>query len=78
MPPKITEIGTFYRKNPSTGEYENIGEIKDMTSFVDDDRINDNVIDPKEDSWFPEGGTVEFTVKPVEVIDVNAEEMKND
>lgn len=78
MPPKIMGAGTFYRKNPSTGEYERVGEIKDMTDLIEDDRINDNVIDPKEDSWFHEGGTVEFTVKPVEVIDVNAEEIKND
>ena len=71
MPPKIMGAGAFYRKNPSTGEYERVGEIKNMTDLIEDNRINDNVIDPKEDRWFDEGGTVEFTLKPVEVIDVN-------
>lgn len=44
MQPKIMGAGTLYRKNPSTGEYERVGEIKDMTDLIEDDLINDDVI----------------------------------
>ena len=76
MPPRDAGVGKLFVLNPSTEKMEELVTLSDAD--IEDDRINDNVIDPKEDRWFDEGGTVEFTLKPVEVIDVNAEEIKND
>ena len=76
MPPRDAGVGKLFVLNPSTEKMEELVTLSDTD--IEDDRINDNVIDPKEDRWFDEGGTVEFTLKPVEVIDVNAEEIKND
>ena len=76
MPPRDAGVGKLFVLNPSTEKMEELVTLSDTD--IEDDRINEDVIDPKEDSWFHEGGTIEFTLKPVEVIDVNAEEIKND
>ena len=73
MPPKDAVATELFMKNPTTGEMVKVTVAKDFQLEVADDRINDDVIYPKENRWFPFGGTI--SVKPTIIIDGSAREV---
>lgn len=76
MPPKEFPNGELYFMNPSTGEFEKVADISSIElTATEDDRINENVIDPNENKWFSDGETFEFTLKN-NVVDSTAREIE--
>lgn len=76
MPPKEFPNGEFYFMNPSTGEFEKVVDISSIElTAIEDDRINENVIDPNKNKWFSDGETFEFTLKN-NVVDSTAREIE--
>ena len=61
------------------GEHRPLGDIADLEVHniqADDDRINEDVIDPRENMFI--GRTCSFTARPLLVIESTAEEIDND